>query len=439
MQRIQSLIKVMLKPNTTIGCILLLWLAVGNNLYSSKDFWKGIVRSDGIGYYAYLPAIFCYHDLSFSFYPQIEKTVFANQPQQADFMVPLAKGKVVNKYYVGTAVLLSPFFLMAHVLAMATDLPANGYSSIYYAFVLIASVLYASAGLCFIAKLLELLGISSLLISVSLWVISFGTNLFYYVLIEPAMSHAYSFSLVAGFLYVAVLYIKKPEFHLFVVLTLLLALIILVRPVNALVIFSMPFLHESVQNARATVVRIVAYRKRILIALLVFFSIVSVQSWLYYVSTSKWWVYSYGNEGFNFFQPHFIDILFSYKKGLFLYTPFYLISLTGIVALWPSNRWQALTGTLFFILITWVLSSWWNWYYGGSFSGRVFVDYLPFFTLLFAVSMQKLSNRFRIALMVVSFFITILCQFQIYQYRYDIIHYSEMTKEKYWQVFLKFK
>jgi hypothetical protein len=33
--------------------------------------------------------------------------------------------------------------------------------------------------------------------------------------------------------------------------------------------------------------------------------------------------------------------------------------------------------------------------------------------------------------------LVIVCQIQTYQYRYNQIHWSEMNKEKYWEVFLR--
>lgn len=35
--------------------------------------WDRMISSDGKGYYAYLPAVFIYHDLNFGFIPQYEK------------------------------------------------------------------------------------------------------------------------------------------------------------------------------------------------------------------------------------------------------------------------------------------------------------------------------------------------------------------------------
>tara|TARA_B100000941_G_C27957325_1_gene279763 strand:- start:179 stop:439 length:261 start_codon:yes stop_codon:yes gene_type:complete len=80
------------------------------------------------------------------------------------------------------------------------------------------------------------------------------------------------------------------------------------------------------------------------------------------------------------------------------------------------------------------------WFYGGSFSGRIYVEYLPVFILLLGIFYRDVkSKKAKIALSTTVILLSLLCQVQSYQYRYYIIHYTEMTKEKYWDVFLKLK
>ena len=121
-----------------------------------------------------------------------------------------------------------------------------------------------------------------------------------------------------------------------------------------------------------------------------------------------------------------------------MYTPLYLLSLTGLYSLWKSSRFSVYAWSGFFILITYVFSSWWNWYYGGSFSSRVYVEFIPVFMILLAIALHDTAGKFRKGILVaLVVLLTILCQIQTYQYRYYQIHWSEMTKEKYWEVFLR--
>lgn len=74
------------------------------------------VYSDGFGYFLYLPAFFIYHDFSFSFIEGLEHPFVQ------------VVGWLVNKYAVGTAVMESPFFLAAHLLALLKDALRSVYS-----------------------------------------------------------------------------------------------------------------------------------------------------------------------------------------------------------------------------------------------------------------------------------------------------------------------
>jgi hypothetical protein len=166
--------------------------------------------------------------------------------------------------------------------------------------------------------------------------------------------------------------------------------------------------------------------------------ILSIQPVIYKISTGDYWVYSYGAETFDFIHPHIIDILFSYKKGLFLYSPLLLLALSGGYVLWKKSRFEFFTLFSFLFILTYFLSSWWNWWYGGSFSSRVYLEYIPFFAILLGLSLKSIQNKFLLTgfkTLIVVFIV--VCQIQTFQYRYYQIHWENMTREKYWNVFLR--
>jgi len=67
---------------------------------------------DGNGYYAYLPAIFIYHDLHFGFFDKIAEQE-GYQNMKYDYRYEY-RGHTVNKYFAGTALAQLPFFLTAY-------------------------------------------------------------------------------------------------------------------------------------------------------------------------------------------------------------------------------------------------------------------------------------------------------------------------------------
>ena len=70
---------------------------VSSNLNWGKDHWKGILEADAKGYYAYLPAIFIYHDLNFGFFEKIEKEQYYDKNLYYDYTAG-SNGKRINKY-----------------------------------------------------------------------------------------------------------------------------------------------------------------------------------------------------------------------------------------------------------------------------------------------------------------------------------------------------
>ena len=421
----------------SIAVIMLILTLISSNLNWGKEYWKGIIEADAKGYYAYLPAVFIYDDLNFSFFHEIEEVKYYDQNLFYDYRSG-AEGKIINKYYCGTAVATSPFFLVAHGITKMSGGEADGYSKLYPIFINLAALFYLLAGLVYLRLILGQFAIKEWQKAIVLVAAVFGTNLFYYAVVEPGLSHIYSFTFVTMFFYYAKRYFSTFKQRDIVILGLLLGMIVLIRPINGLVIFSIPFFAGSYAVLKDGIG--IALKKfwPILIGSVAAISIVFIQLVIYKLSTGSYLVYSYSEEGFNFLSPHIFDILFSYRKGLFLYTPLLLVSCMGLYFAWKSSRFQFFSWVLFFLLITYVFASWWMWYYGGSFSSRVYVEYISFFMILLAFSLKGIQHKVRYRIVVSTIFaLIVVCQIQTFQYRYFQIHWSDMTKEKYWEVFLR--
>ena len=268
-----------------------------------------------------------------------------------------------------------------------------------------------------------------------LWTIAFASPVFYYVVKEPGMSHMYSFGLIAAFCWVVWQLREKEGLKRMLLAGFLLGLIIAIRPVNALALLAVPFLLGS--QARLAYflqkqpLHILGAAGALILAL-------SPQV-IYFLSQSgSLWLDTYPGEHFEFAQPHILDFLFSYRKGFFLYTPVAFLALGGLVFLIKNDRYQGLCLLGLMLVLIYVLASWWSWWYGGSFSARVMVDYLVFVGLLLGYLSQNLSRSYMRGILVgLLVLFTALNQIQIYQYRYEIISYETMTKERYWKYFLR--
>lgn len=424
----------------SFALILILSFFTASNVKWGGDRWHGLIAYDGHGYYAYLPAIFIYQDLNYSFY---DRELLKDRKERAllnyDYREDVKGGKV-DKYYAGTALAELPFFLIAHALSSPLGFDDNGYSRIYYIFISIAAIFYVFLGLWFFNKTLKLYEINKLIRIISVFAIFLGTHLFYYSMFEPGMSHVYSFAFISMFIYYGKKYFQNPGIRRILILSALLGMITIIRPVNALVFFLLPFLAGSWTSfSNGLEFKLKGFVWKLLAAILPFFILVFIQLLIYKISTDHFIVYSYNEEGFNFLNPQMINILFSYKKGLFLYTPLCFLSLFGFYFL-RKNSFEAISLFLFLVLITYVFSSWWNWWYGGSFSSRVYVEFLSLFGILLAVLLSRLKTRKYFYILLLMIVISILFnQKQIKLYRKGVIHYVNMDQEKYWNTFFRFQ
>jgi len=423
--------------NITIGVIILIMTFVSSNLNWGKDHWKGILEADAKGYYAYLPAIFIYHDLNFGFFEKIEKEKYYDKNLYYDYTSG-SNGKRINKYYCGTALVQLPFFLIAHYSSYLLNFDMDGYTKPYPILISIAALFYLWIGLLFLNLTLKTYHFSEHTRAFTLIASVFGTHLFYYSVGELGMSHVYSFAFMNMFIYFLRQYFIFFKRKHLLLLSIILGIIVLNRPINGMILFIIPFVAGNYTNLKNGIKKIVIYKKQSLLAFIFFILIISIQFIIYKISTDQFFVYSYGDEGFNFIYPKILNILFSYKKGLFLYTPILLLSLMGAYFLWKNSRFEFYSFFGFFILITYILSSWWNWYYGGSFSSRVYVEYIAVFMILLGTLIERVSRKWIRNIFIVSILaLIVICQIQTYQYRYYLIHWSEMTKEKYWDVFMR--
>jgi len=416
---------------TSIVCI---WTS--SNINWGPDRASRIIKVDGNGYYAYLPAIFIYHDLHFGFFEEIAaREGFQNMGY--DYRLNL-NGEVVNKYFAGTALAQLPFFLAAHGISRIAGQPMDGYSRIYLVFISLASLFYLILSIYFLKKILEYYQVSPVNSAISILAIVFGTNLFYYAVYEPSMSHVYSLAFVCIFIYHLIKYFKTPGTGTLIVSAAALGIITLIRPVNILVLASLPFLAGDSSQLKAGIRLMLRKWKTMILAIGIFLVPLILQSIIYKIQTGSFWVYSYGDERFDFSQPNMFKILFSYRKGLFVYSPVLFISLAGLYFLGKKSASLAAFWAVFFLVLTYFVSCWHQWFYGGSFGSRVYIEFYGFFSILLGTFLQNITQKkYRIALISLLGILVVYSIIQTYQYYTGMIHWSDMDRESYWELFLR--
>jgi hypothetical protein len=401
------------------GC----WHLFANRL--SGDSWKEVIKSDGAGYYAYLPATFIFHDLKFGFTERSDPK-FMEYPGRdiRQFGMNNAAGARINKYFIGTAIMQLPFFLAAR----AFD--NNGYSYPFQAAVAIAGLFYLLAGLWCVRGLLQRLGVPDAIIALTLLLLFFGTNLCYYSLQEPSMSHVYSFAAISFFLW----YGSKAVFSRgqVMLLSATLALIVLIRPPNAIILFALPLVWSN--GSAAVFKSALADWKRSLPAAFLFFAMIFLQSVAWRAGTGNWYDYGYGSEKLDLLRPHLWDVLFSWRKGFFIYTPLLFIAAAGLFFMEPRKR--AIGFAVFLFAHAWIVSSWSTWAYGGSFGMRPMIDAYALYAVPLSFLLANIGRKLFVPAAALACCLVFLNLFQHYQYSLTIIPYDGMSWEKYKRIFL---
>ncbi len=378
-------------------------------------------------YYSYLPAIFIHKDLTFS-YPN---NYWTN---------PAPDGTKIAKGTYGMALMYSPWFFIAHQVALSQQDEVTGYEKTYDFLINFGSFTYAVLAAFFLIKSLFYFT-KPWLAALTYFGIFFGTNLYYYTVSQGAMPHSYLFLLFSLMIYLTLLWHKNPKPLYLSGLGLTLGLIILIRPTDLIVVL-IPLLY-GVNSKNSFVEKIKLLTKNIgplCIAAVLFLLPFFVQMIYWKVYTDSWLFFSYGSkERFFFSDPKIWQVLFSFRKGLFVYTPIALLFMAGFfVKSAHKKQWIWPVSSLFLTTI-FVVSSWWDWWFGGSFGHRAFVQYYAFLALPFSAFLQWAFRSFWRAIPVLIFcgFCIHLNLLQSAQYRHSIIHYDSMSKEAYFYAFGK--
>lgn len=420
-----------------LACFLLAFFMSNRLFRGDLAGWKLIISSDGLGYYAYLPAFLIDQDVTFHKVTERETKLLGYDRYKPAYLVK-SGDRVVNKYFAGEALLLLPFFLLATFFSWAGGIEMTGYSFFFQLFTGLGALFYLLLGLYYLKKIFQHLRIRPVLSAVILVTILLGTNLFYYSMWQPSMSHVYSFFAINGFLWFFCRSIQRPGITHMVLSGLFLGFTVLIRPTNGIVILLLPFLFNTGEEAHMLAVYLRQRKVAVLYSLAAFILVVAIQPIIWHLQTGRWVIWSYTNEGFNFAHPQLKNVLFSYRKGLFIYTPLIFISILGCIRLAFSNLRRFFSISLFLILGTYIIASWWNWYYGDSFGARAFIDYFGIFAILIAILLNHKESRISIAFIIILLipfvFVNLI---QTWQFTHYIINPYSMNKAKYNYVFLK--
>jgi hypothetical protein len=348
----------------------------------------------------------------------------------------------VNVHPIGEAIMIAPFFGIAHLLTRWTNLEADGYTPYYQHAAGLAGTFYVVFGLWCLRRLLRrhfTRGVTDATLATLL----LGTSLFHYGTFDSTWSHAFSFALFSLLLDLADRWSLERGA---LAIGILSGLIVLVRHTNVMipvaVVGTLALSSESsgVLDQPSRAFRLQPERLRFAFTAAAVAAIVVLPQLLLYESaTHRWFVTSYGSLGFTFTSPHLAGVLVSPRRGLFFWAPVLLLAAAGLFLTPPSlRRWLPATAAIL-AFHTYVLASWVVWEFGASYGHRGFVDVYPLFAIGLASFYATLAPRpvLRHAVATLVILLCALSMFQMLQYWHGVLPMTDITWPRYKSVFLE--
>lgn len=354
------------------------------NKHKNKYIW-----SDAEGYYMYLPALFIYG--GFEDYPVRTTGQFKFYP---------GSNKLFTKYTCGVAILQAPFFGLAYIsrLFQGKD-PKVMESNDYGVTQLIGACFYGTLGLYFLflslTKGLVPKFTDPTTIKLTLGILVLGTNLLFYITRAPIMSHVYSFFLFSLVIYLTPELYRHLSWKYFGWLGTLIGLIVLIRPTSLVLLLYPIFYGVYAKKDILPRLQLLWHQLPKLIFALFLALLVWLPQFIYWKYISgDWLLYSYQNEGFtNWASPKVFSLFFAPLNGWLIYNPVLAFALVGFFWVVKRQGIQGLATLAIFLLTTYLFASWWCWHFGGGFSIRSYVDFLPLLAIPLAFSVDQLKRK----------------------------------------------
>lgn len=374
-----------------LTCVLL------TSYFHSGEKIKGVIWSDQEGYYIYLPSLFI--------------TGFDNAHCTSGCnVVETPEGRMVfTKYTYGVSLLQSPFFFAAHAIAPVLGFERDGRSLPYIWGNMLAAIFYMLAGLAFLGRLLKELNFKPKIIWIVGVLLLAGSNLFYYTFREAGMSHVFSFFLLSVLTYGSYRMSLDNRSGWSIVSGICLALIVLIRPTNAIAVLIPVLWGISLREIPNRIVSLLTNYRFVLAGLISMVVLFTPQLLYWKMVTGKYLFYSYRDEGFIYWsQPKMLQVLFSAQNGWLIYSPLMVFGLIGIGMMIKQKAEGWLMSAITLLLATYIFGSWWAWWFGGAYGHRCFVDFLPLLAVpmaYFAKDVLKDRKAFAVFATICVFFI----------------------------------
>lgn len=338
----------------------------------------------------------------------------------------------------GISLIFLPMYLLATLIAGLFGFTPDGMSLPYQIGISLMGILALTSGLHWLSQWFKLRGTNDKVIAGVLLLLFFGSTLFQYSILEPAMSHVYSFAAISGLL-LNMQHAVNQKHNRFIYRTaLVLGIILLIRPNNIFILFFFPFFFPGFrsffQALYALIRKPVFYRSLVLLT-----AFAALQLLIWNRFENRLIANRYAAYGFSWLHPHFKEMLFGFEAGVFIYCPLLLAFLLGLFPLFKKEKFAAGISLIFLLFLFYFFSSYSAYTYFDGLGIRVLVDYYSIFALLGSHLLQFLLQH-KMAVWVSAFpflFLVVVNLIYSYQSSSGILLRAGMNFTKWKYVFLR--
>ncbi len=324
---------------------------------------------DGNGYYVYTNTLFFQKNLNF----EPIYNYLSNFNGRDYIFSRIFWNQNYNPYTLGTSLIWLPSMFFISLINYLFSLQNSRFDLLYELGPGITGIVLMIWGLYFLEKYLNFY-FSNKISTLTVFSIFFASNVFYYTSFEPALSHQPSFFIISFLLWWTYKF-TKSKINLFL-LGLLFGLLAIVRMVDIILLLPVVF------KANIKLKDFLYLVPGTLIAMLPQFFYQFVNYGSIFINP----YFSGANGTWNINLAHFIQYLFSPKRGLFLWTPLFLVSVLGLF----KTKQYIMFAT---ILILFLVTSSWSAYLSAGFGQRLSFSAIPYFSYGLAHLINKYSFK----------------------------------------------
>lgn len=406
-----------------------------------------VLAYDVFGYYMYLPLSFKYDNLTIQNYNVITETLNTYHASETFYQaVKWDNGNWVMRYPIGLSIFYAPFYFIADLIAPHTKYPADGFSRPYQLSILYGCLIYTLIGLHFVKKVLTHF-FNDNTSALTLIGIALGTNYFFHTSIhgQGAMSHNLLFTLYAVIIYLSIKWHQEFSVRISVLLGICIGLATLCRP-SEIISGIIPLLWgvTNWKSLKEKLKTLFALKKQLIFFGISLLCMGLIQLSYYKYASGRFFINPYGSgnpgEGLEFLKPHLLEVLFSFRKGWFIYTPLMFFVLIGFFQMYKKNKTIFFSVLIYVLLDLYIVSSWSCWWFGSCFGNRALIaSYAALSIPLGYFIDYALNTKQKVIYFPVFTLFIGLNLFQSWQMREGILDTTNMSRAYYFSTFLQTK